>query len=85
MTNYDASIKWRGDKEIAHDLKKVIESNYSQFMNASIEKIGDDAELTIIASAETISDLRLKIDEFLVCLINFETSIINNDTDQHER
>ncbi len=41
MANYDASIKWRGDEEIARDLKKVIETNYSQSMNASIEKIGD--------------------------------------------
>ncbi len=81
MANYDASIKWRGDEEIARDLKKVIETNYSQSMNASIEKIGDDSELTIIASAETISDLRLKIDEFLVCLINFESSLTNNNTD----
>ena len=81
MTNYEAAIKWKGDIEIANILKKTIEVNYSQTMIASIEKIEDEVELTIITDAETISDLRLKVDEFLVCLVNLETSFSNTNSD----
>lgn len=77
MTDYEASLQWRGNEEIANNLKNAIEADDADFMTISIDKLeNNEVLLTIIASAESIGSLRSTIDDLLVCLLASESALM---------
>ena len=77
MADYEASLKWKGNKEIANHLRKAIEVDDAEFMTIDIEELTDgDVLLTIFANAESIGSLRSTIDDLLVCLLASESALM---------
>ena len=77
MADYEASIKWKGNKQIANHLKKAIEVDDAEFMTINIEDLADgDVLLSIFANAESIGSLRSTIDDLLVCLMASESALM---------
>ena len=77
MADYEAFIKWKGNKEIADHLKKAIEVDDAEFMTVEIEELEEnDVLLTVFASAESIGSLRSTIDDLLVCLMASESALM---------